>query len=328
MSGPEGRRCFLCGARALRPSERTLVFAGRPRRYAVACDFCGLLIADGAEDAAARTHLVERLGADVFHADEAAPYGLDVYTLRIAATLRSRGIEPIGPEQAAALRRPHSALAAAARLFDLGPAGLGVSLGILCRPHEVAGVCRALSADAGWTDEVVILVDDAAADTQPIAVGGMPPGAVRLGARPLGDDFAAQRNALQALSRNDWILQLDADETLSPGTGGRLGALVKMAQAQGVRSIGLPRRNLVDGVLSDLYPDTQYRLNHRGVRFDGRVHERPARPWQQSMIALQGAILHQLGRAHVETRSQRYEAMTPGGGRLEEAERLLQPYRA
>ncbi len=59
----------------------------------------------------------------------------------------------------------------------------------------------------------------------------------------------------------------------------------------------------------------------------GRVHERPDRPWQRSLLFLGGGLLHHLGRAHVEARSRRYEAMAPGGGRLFEEADLLRPYR-
>lgn len=323
-------RCPVCDARALRPTDRRLLYpSGRAPGFEIACEACGLLLDAAASPQAIRAHLQAALGGDVVVPDEEAPYGLDVYTLRIAATAVQRGVEPLGADQAEALRRPHARLAAAARLVDLAPApSPAVSLGILCRPGDLGGLGPSLAPHAAWTDDIVVLCDDAPAEPRPVELAGLAPGVVRLAGRPLGADFSAQRNALQALSRHEWMLQLDADESLSPEVGAGLGPLVGRAQAQGVRSIGLPRRNLVDGVRSDLYPDTQYRLNHRDLRYRGRVHERPDRPWQDSLIALHGAILHHLGRDHVETRSLRYEAMQPGGGRLEEADRLLAAYRA
>lgn len=329
MSGSAHDRCPLCEARALAPTERSLVYpSGRSRRFERACSFCGLLLAGEASLKGIRADFLDRLDGPGFRADEEVPYGLDIYTLRIAATTRCRGVEPCGPDQADALRHPHALLAAAADFHDFAPTMPAVSLGILCRPADIDTVRASLPAHSIWTDDVAILVDDAPAQARPMDVAGFAAGAVRLAARPLGSDFAAQRNHLQALSRHGWMLQLDADETLGAETGAMLGALVRMAEEQGVRSIGLPRRNLVGGVLSDLYPDTQYRLNERGLRYAGRVHERPGRPWQESLITLHGAILHHLDRDHVETRSARYEAMEPGGGRLEEARLLARPYRA
>ncbi|KQT43160.1 hypothetical protein ASG43_16795 [Aureimonas sp. Leaf454] len=328
MSGPSADRCPLCAARALAPTDRHLDYpSGGSRSFALACSFCGLLLAEGAEPEAVRLALSAVLEGRSFTSGETAPFGLDIYTLRIAATSRRRGVEPADAVQAQALRQPHSNLAAAADLFDLRPAEPLVSLGILCRRDELARVLSSLPAHAAWTDDVAILLDDTPLVPDALTVAGFPDRAVRLAARPLGGDFAGQRNALQALSRQGWMLQLDADETLAPQTGALLGALVRQAERQGLRSIGLPRRNLVDGVLSDLHPDTQYRLNHRGIRYVGCVHERPDRPWQDSSIALHGAIDHHLGRAHVDARSHRYEAMAPGGGRLEEARLLLTPYR-
>ncbi|KQT69096.1 hypothetical protein ASG54_04505 [Aureimonas sp. Leaf460] len=319
-------RCPLCEARAIGPSGRHLVYpSGRARRFPLACAFCGLALAEEAEPGSVRTHLLGSLDDDGFTLDEDALYGLDIYTLRTAATLKRRGVEPEGEAQARALRQPHAPLAASARLFDLAQGPAPVSLGILCRPEEIDRVLATLAPHAAWTDDIVVLADADLAAPQVVESFGAPP--VRLAARPLAGDFAGQRNALRDLARHGWMLQLDADETLAPETGRLFGALVELAEASGVRSIGLPRRNLVDGVLSDLFPDTQYRLNHRSVRYAGRVHERPERPWQESLVAGHGAILHHLGRAHVEARSQRYEAMAPGGGRLEEAELLLRPYR-
>ncbi len=73
----------------------------------------------------------------------------------------------------------------------------------------------------------------------------------------------------------------------------------------------------------------QYRLNRTGVRYAGRVHERPAVDggWRRSFISLHGAIEHALGLAHVRARSRTYEALDPGRGRPDEEEALLRPYR-
>lgn len=315
-------RCRLCDARALRPTTRHLAYpSGRIRLFPLACGFCGLLLAAAPE--AVRESLLAALDGETFTLDEAAPYGLDIHTLRTAATLRWRGVEPADAAQAEALRRPHAPLAAAAHLVALAPSPPAVSLGILCRAAEVERAAAAAAPHAAWTDDIIILADAPA--TEPRSLG--PSGALRLAARPLDGDFAAQRNALQALSRHAWMLQLDADETLAPDIAARLAPLAAQAEAQGAFSIGLPRRNLVDGVLSDLHPDTQYRLNHRSVPYAGRVHERPDRPWQASLIALAAPIHHHLARAHVSTRSQHYDALLPGGGRLEEADLLLTPYR-
>ncbi|GGE22798.1 hypothetical protein GCM10011390_47760 [Aureimonas endophytica] len=320
-------RCPVCAARLWQETARQLRFPGELRSYRFACGSCGLLADDPAEAAGARDALDRRLAAPTFAADPALPFGLDLYTLRTAATRFGRRAVPGDAAQAAALREPHGALAAVAGLADLD-AGLAprVALGLLCRARDLPALWPGLAAHAAWTDEIHLLLDGEAPPAPP---GPVPAGlAIRLAARPLGDDFAAQRNALQALGGKPWMLQLDADETIAPPTGRLLTALTRLAEASGAVSIGLARRNLVDGALSDLFPDTQYRLNHRDIRFAGRVHERPQRDWPQSFISLHGPIEHHLGGAHVAARSRRYEAIAPGEGRLDEESALRRPYRA
>ncbi|WP_244539294.1 hypothetical protein [Methylobacterium sp. 174MFSha1.1] len=313
----------------LAPSDRRLTdSSGRERAFPVACGSCGVLTERDADPAACWRDLGRRLDEPTFVPNPEAPYGLDLYTLRIAATRRGRGVAPLDPRDRAGLLAPHSPLAARARLHDLAE-GPPVSLGLLCRPAELPAVLAGLAPHAAWTDDVAILLDGAAAPARAVAVAGFADGAVRVASRPLAGDFAGQRNALQDLARHAWMLQLDADETLEPETGRRLPALAALAEDGDVVSVGLPRRNRVDGVLSDVYPDVQYRLNRTTVRYAGRVHERPVLDggWRRGFIALHGAIDHRLSRTHVLARSRTYEALDPGRGRIEEEEALLQPFR-
>lgn len=325
------RRCFICEADTLEPTTRRLVYPdGRRRVFPIACASCGALLEEGADSLQCRAHLAEALARDAFHLELDVPYGLDIYTLRTAATRHGRGVRVTCEADRIALLRPHAELSAVGELFDLTPTHPGtVSLGLLCRPHDLEAVLAGLQAHTAWTGDVAILVD--ALDTAPASAtaAGFPHGAVRIAGRPLADNFAAQRNALQDLSRCPWMLQLDADEALPPATGNLLPALAALADEGEALSIGMPRRNRVDGILSDVYPDVQYRLNRARVRFRGRVHERPdlGGDWRRSFIALHGAIEHRLSRAHVLARSRRYEAMDPGQGRTEEETALLRPYR-
>ncbi|MEL6061915.1 MULTISPECIES: hypothetical protein [unclassified Methylobacterium] len=324
------RRCFVCAADMLGSSVRALTYPdGRRRTFPRACGSCGVLLAHDADPAACREHLARHLAAPVFVSDPEAPYGLDIYTLRTAATGLDRGIDPLDAAGRAALRHPHDQNAARADLFPLAEAGRPpVSLGLLCRPAERDAALASLPERAGWTDDVVILLDGPARAPRAVPVAGFPDGAVRVAARPLDGDFAAQRNALQDLARHAWMLQLDADESLDPAAGRRLPALAALAEAGDAVSIGLARANRVDGVLSDVFPDVQYRLNRTRVRFAGRVHERPVLDggWPRSFIALHGVIAHRLEAAHVRARSRRYEALDPGRGRLDEEAALLRPY--
>lgn len=325
------RRCFVCAADMLGPSGRSLVYpSGRRRFFSIACNACGVLMEPVCDPERCRDHLAARLDRAVFRPDADACYGLDIYTLRIAATRCGRGVRPLGREDREALLNPHAERAAQAELFPLDPAvGRPVSLGILCRAIERDAVLTALADHAAWTDDVVVMLDADAATPSAVPVPGFPIGSVRVTARPLGGNFAAQRNALQDLARHSWMLQLDADEDLAPADGRLLPALAALAEAGNVESVGLARYNRVDGVLSDVFPDVQYRLNRTAVRYAGLVHERPvlAGGWSRSFISLHGAIEHRLSFAHVRTRSRRYEALAPGRGRPDEALALLRPYR-
>jgi hypothetical protein len=325
------RRCFVCAADMLRPTDRRLIYPnGRDRAFPIACGSCGLLLEVEAEPTECRAHLAERLAGPGFSPDPNAPYGLDLYTLRSAATGHARGVRPWDESGRMALRQPHDHCAARGELYALDLAvGAPVSLGLLCRPEALAAVLAALAIHVAWTDDIVVLLDAPARPARAVEASGCPPGSVRVGARPLGQDFAAQRNALQDLARHRWMLQLDADEALAAEVGRRLPALASLAEAGDVVSIGLARRNRVDGRFSDVYPDVQYRLNRRSVRYAGRVHERPVLDggWPRSLIALHGAIEHHLDRAHVLARSRRYERFAPGRGRPEEEAALLCPYR-
>ncbi len=325
------RRCFVCDFDGLGPTDRHIVFAdGHRRGFALVCASCGVLTEAGADAARCRAHLAQGLTGNCFRLAPDAPYGLDIYTLRSAATRFGRGVRARSAADRAALLRAHSSRAAEDDLFDLADdGGRPVSLGLLCRPQDLDAVLDGLPAHAAWTDDVAVLVDAPPAAPTISPVAGFAAGAVRIAVRPLAGDFAGQRNALQALSRNAWMLQLDADERLAPATAALLPALAALAEAGDAVSIGLPRCNRVDGVLSDVYPDVQYRLNHASVRYRGRVHERPdlGGDWRRGFIALHGAIEHRLSRAHVLARSRTYEALDPGRGRPEEETALLRPYR-
>ncbi|MEE7505750.1 hypothetical protein [Methylobacterium mesophilicum] len=324
------RRCIVCAADMLGPSERHLIYPGGQRRaFPLACGSCGLLLETEADAQTCRAHLARSLSAPVFVSDPEAPYGLDLYTLRSAATRHGRGTRPLDAAGHAELRHPHGTRAARAAMFALGSSGGSpVSLGLLCRRADRNDVLAALTIHAGWADDVAILIDGPEMAAVPVPVAGFGEGAVRVAARPLDGDFAAQRNTLQALARHAWMLQLDSDEALGPETGLLLPALAALADAQGVVSIGLGRANRVDGVLSDVFPDVQYRLNRTSLRYVGRVHERPVPDggWPSSFITLHGLIEHRLSLAHVQARSRRYEALDPGRGRPEEAVALLRPY--
>ena len=308
----------MCGARGRHDDDR-----GRR------CDHCGLVVPGSGSDTDAIGRELDRLlrpgEVDLARPSGAPPVlAMDVYTLRTAASARGLGTEPIGAAQAEALARPHSTLPARAVLAPFDPAPRRVTLGLICRESEADA---ALGLAARWRERfagAVVAID------APEGKGRARTDGVAVLRHPLDGDFAAQRNRVQAVATTPWVLQLDVDEAPDDGLLDAMDALTVQADRHGLVSIGLPRGNLVDGVLADLWPDVQYRLNRAAVRYAGRVHERPdlGGRWRLSMIAPGATLTHRLERARVLERSARYEAMADGAGRPGDEAALLRRFKA
>ena len=82
----------------------------------------------------------------------------------------------------------------------------------------------------------------------------------------------------------------------------------------------------MDGAISALYPDVQYRLLRRSVRYTRRVHEYPAlRRGERGFVHLGGTILHRLDSARFDRRESAYERIMPGAGRPGDGALLRRP---
>lgn len=97
-------------------------------------------------------------------------------------------------------------------------------------------------------------------------------------ARPLGRDFAAQRNAMLAVCTGDWVFSLDADERLSPLDWAALPLLCAHPEVCGWHLPRVTPYPVAERALAGygLWPDIQLRLYRRapGLAYVGRVHER------------------------------------------------------
>lgn len=257
-----------------------------------------------------------------------ADLGFDAGRLRdaVAASLRGGA-----PERGFALV-PHARRNAAWALglverdgwTPATPRPHAVTLGMIARAGEADGIAAMLTRLRPDFPRAIVLLDGTPADAT--ALADHTPWA-HIVAHRLDGDFAAQRNRVQALA-SGWVLQLDTDELPDAALLSALGWLTAAADRDGLQSLGLPRRNLVDGVASALWPDIQYRLNHAGIRFAGTVHERPVVAFERTSLALAGAIDHYLTRSRVVERSAVYEAMSAGAGRPDDEAALLRPFAA
>ena len=176
----------------------------------------------------------------------------------------------------------------------LPPAGL--TLALLARPDEPQ-LDAFFTAVRGLAGQAVIVWDAAAVpDTAGQAQAlGVP---VRHLARPLGNDFAAQRNAMLAACPPGWVLSLDPDERPGPGFA---ASLARLMATPGLGAAYFPRLTLYPDqtrakVGHGLWPDWQLRLYRTGppgsLRYVHTLHERLEGTTGSTGLALDAPILH------------------------------------
>lgn len=125
-----------------------------------------------------------------------------------------------------------------------------------------------------WLDEIII-VDSYSADKTIQIVKRYTD---KIYYRKFDGDFAKQRDFAVEKASGDWILVLDADETLLANTGEEIEKLIKNDEGDG---FWFPRRNYINEETylqhGYFYPDWQLRLFKKKsfVRYKGLVHEYP-----------------------------------------------------
>ncbi|EHJ48684.1 hypothetical protein DFW101_2680 [Solidesulfovibrio carbinoliphilus subsp. oakridgensis] len=198
-----------------------------------------------------------------------------------------------------------------------GPgAGPGLTLAVLARPDE-PDLPGFFEACRGLASRAVVLWDgpDVPAAADGAASLGIP---VRHLARPLGRDFAAQRNALLGACPPGWVLTLDPDERPGPG----LSALAaRLAATPGVGAAYFPRITLYPDAGHakaghGLWPDLQLRLFSTApparARYVRPVHERLEGLAGRAALALGTPIFHHnrllADDAAVQAKLARYDA--------------------
>lgn len=141
-------------------------------------------------------------------------------------------------------------------------------------------------------DEVVIL-DDNSDDEETLRIlnewSASYPDHISYYRDQLNGDFAAYKNILNSYCAEEYIFQLDADETLNPVLLTNLRQL--LVDNHAVELFFLPRVNIVHGITQDdidrwgwsinelgwnCWPDYQGRLykNKPYIKWEGKVHER------------------------------------------------------
>ncbi|MFW6413005.1 MAG: hypothetical protein ACOC0V_02620, partial [Oceanicaulis sp.] len=244
-------RCMLCG--------ETRTFTPALTR----CPSCGLeeRDRDGVSIGGRLAELDAALTPGPVNA-EGEGWRADPYVLRSAATLKGLRYLPDDPRSL----RGHVPFAATGRLFEAPQAKRPVALVMLARPADPGALANARALDTRFA-EIVVMLDGGPAELKAERARPWPEG-VRIVARRLNGDFGAQRNAAQRAVRACWAFHLDTDETPSDGLAAALPGLAALGERDRLGAIGFARRNLVDGTVSARFPDTQYRLVPRTMRFE------------------------------------------------------------
>jgi len=174
------------------------------------------------------------------------------------------------------------------------PGRLSLTVAAILSPKE-RHVSEFFRHIPNYVDEVVAVWDgDYPPDTD-LEAGK----ATRHLARPLDNDFAAQRNFMLSNCNSDWVLTLDADERLPRSVWKALPTLIRSAEAREVGGFYFPRETFYPDsshclVGYGLWPDLQFRLfrNKSDLRYVEPVHERLLGAPQPYAMILNGPILH------------------------------------
>lgn len=164
-----------------------------------------------------------------------------------------------------------------------------ISIVIICR-NEAAILARTLSNLEGVTDDVIIYDNGSTDGTQDIARQF----AVRLHEGPW-EGFGNTKNSANSLAKHDWILSLDADETIDDELKASLGNFTPAADNV-VYDLRF-KNYLGDRLLrfGEWGNDDHIRLfNRTRVKWNNEaVHETLIFPQRYSVKRLKGFILHQ-----------------------------------
>ena len=150
--------------------------------------------------------------------------------------------------------------------------------------NEEERLASCLESVQGLVDEIVVADTGSSDGTVDLAA--------RMGAQvfrhPWKDDFSEARNAVVRQAQGDWILQLDADETLDPEDRSEVRNAVRSEHVAGYLVILLSR-----GPDRALYKHRSLRLFRRqGVVYRGLIHERPM---VDGVVELASVRIHHFG---------------------------------
>lgn len=135
--------------------------------------------------------------------------------------------------------------------------------------NESGNIGRCLQSAKEFVDEIIVVDTGSTDDTVDIAR--------RMGATVIEaewqDDFSLARNVSLDRATGNWILFLDCDEELAPGSGSELRALIRDSRYE---AYFIQVANLTETDSKLLAPSVRLFRNRKIFRFEGRIHEQIA----------------------------------------------------
>ena len=135
--------------------------------------------------------------------------------------------------------------------------------------NESGNIRCCLQSVEDFVDEVIVVDTGSTDDTVEIA-RSMGATVIELEWR---DDFSLARNASLDRATGDWILFLDCDEELAPGSGSELRLLIQNSRYEAYFTQVV---NLTESDSRLLAPSVRLFRNRKIFRFEGRIHEQIA----------------------------------------------------
>lgn len=156
---------------------------------------------------------------------------------------------------------------------------------------EAHRIGKALESLAGWTSEIIVVLNDNVHDgTEEICRSH--------GAKVFREPwkgFMAQKNSAAAKASQPWILGLDADEVVSPELRKSIEGVFESSSQPQAAAFSFARRTLFCGrwiLHGDWYPDRQTRLWQRSRATWGGVDPHAKLVVDGGVARLQGDLLH------------------------------------
>jgi len=178
--------------------------------------------------------------------------------------------------------------------------------------NEAPRIAAAIAQFYPYVEGIAVIVDDRTTDKTV-------EWAERMGAtvkmHTWNDSWCKAKNASMDMLDTDWVYVSDCDELLEPSLLAMLPSLIApsgqiLLMREGALPsggkffdcYGLPRKNFIDGAQTDVYPDYQYRLLAKHVRYDPngkQVHQEVMGFKERTEIDFKRCTLDNLSRFNI-----------------------------